>query len=61
MYIKLRYAAKLRQPELADDLALEVADICQTNGWPCHIWAEDWSQPASLKIRQFGATNKPDA
>lgn len=48
MYIKLHYAARLHQPEQADTLALEVEDICRSNGWPCQIWEKDWSKPASL-------------
>lgn len=50
MYLKLRYRARLSDPALADVLADEVEDICQSNGWKYHRWQEDWALPNTLRL-----------
>jgi hypothetical protein len=48
IYIKLRYRGRLRDAATVQQLIHETEDICRTNSWPCHVWDEDWSKPASI-------------
>ena len=48
MYIKLRYRARLAQPDQVYELIPEVEDICRSHGWPYRVWDEDWHQPAKV-------------
>lgn len=50
MYLKIRYRGRLRQPSEVGQLAEELNDICQSNGWKCHRWDEDWSKPNTLRM-----------
>lgn len=49
-HLKIRYRGRLRHPEEVEQLADEVEDICQSNGWESNRWAEDWSKLSSLKM-----------
>ena len=38
MGLTLHYSARLRRPELLPELSAEIADICNSLNWPCHIF-----------------------
>jgi len=50
MYLKLRYRARLADLALVDQMADEVADICDSNGWKYHRWDDDWRKPTDVQI-----------
>jgi hypothetical protein len=49
-YFKIRYRGRLRHSNEVMQLADEVEDICQSNGWKSHRWEEDWSKPDTVRM-----------
>ena len=41
MGVTLHYRGKLKDPKLIMELAYEVMDICETNGWKYDLFTDD--------------------
>lgn len=50
LYHKIRYRGRLKNPTDLPQLIHETEDICRSQGWPHHIWDEDWAQPSSITL-----------
>jgi hypothetical protein len=57
LFIKLYYAGILADPQTADELALEVEQICKINNWKHLVWEEDWSKLTKLHHNTEGLSD----